>query len=306
MPVRPLPLLRRRRARPRARHRHPRISCCGPCRTGNLRRSHSRGADGRRVPGSRACLGRRCHLRRPPVARRGGHRHCGLSVPAVLRRGQAPGRGRPAPPLAACRPHHRRGRAALRLPRECRPSSPPRLPRSRRQDWSAWATALRQASSRRRKSARPTSASGCSSSPSARGTSWPTPRACSGTRSSGGNRTEMLRLWPTPRASANENRQTKPTPSQEAGQHGMNLATTAAMWPTPQTDSFRSRGGERKRRKGSGRHGAGLADADGERRLQAERGQPQDGRSDPCQPHVDDADGAGSQGRGDDTWRTRR
>ena len=131
MPFRPLPLLRRRRARPRARHRHPRISCCGPCRTGNLRRSHSRGADGRRVPGSRACLGRRCHLRRPPVARRGGHRHCGLSVPAVLRRGQAPGRGRPAPPLAACRPHHRRGPTALRVPRECRPSSPPRLPRSR-------------------------------------------------------------------------------------------------------------------------------------------------------------------------------
>jgi DNA (cytosine-5)-methyltransferase 1 len=54
-------------------------------------------------------------------------------------------------------------------------------------------------------------------------------------------------------------------------------------------------------RKGSGRHGAGLADADGERWLQAERGQSQDGRSDPCQPHVDDADGAGSQGRGDNT-----
>lgn len=131
MSVRPLPLLRRGRARSRARHRHPRISCCGPCRTGNLRRSHSRGADGRRVPGSRASLGRPCHLRRPPVARRGGHRHCGLSLSAILRRGQAPGRGRPAPPLAACRPHHRRGRAALRLPRECRPSSPPRLPRSR-------------------------------------------------------------------------------------------------------------------------------------------------------------------------------
>ncbi len=60
----------------------------------------------------------------------------------------------------------------------------------------------------------------------------------------------MLRLWPTPRASANENRQTKPTPSQEAGQHGMNLATTAALWPTPQIDSFRSRGGERKEEKG--------------------------------------------------------
>jgi hypothetical protein len=60
----------------------------------------------------------------------------------------------------------------------------------------------------------------------------------------------MLRLWPTPRASANENRQTKPTPSQEAGQHGMNLATTAALWPTPQIDSFRSRSGERKDEKG--------------------------------------------------------
>lgn len=132
MPVRPLPLLRRRRARPRARHRHPRISCCGPCRTGNLRRSHSRGADGRRVPGSGCCLGRRCHLRRPPLARRGGHRHCGLSVPAVLRRGQTPGCRRPAPPLATCGQDRRRGRAALRLPRECRPSSPPRLPRSRR------------------------------------------------------------------------------------------------------------------------------------------------------------------------------
>ena len=60
----------------------------------------------------------------------------------------------------------------------------------------------------------------------------------------------MLQLWPTPRASANENRQTKPTPSQAAGQHGMNLATTAALWPTPQIDSFRSRGGERKDEKG--------------------------------------------------------
>ncbi len=131
MPLRPLPLLRRRWSRPWAHHRYPRISCCGPCRTGNLRRSHSRGADGRRVPGSRACLGRRCHLRWPPVAWCGGYRHCRLSVPAVLCRGQAPGRRRPAPPLAACRPHHRRGRTALRLPRECRPSSAPRFPRSR-------------------------------------------------------------------------------------------------------------------------------------------------------------------------------
>ena len=131
MPLRPLALFRRRWSRPRAHHRYPRISCCGPCRTGNLRRSHSCGADGRCVLGSGCCLGRSWNLRRPPVARRSGHRHCGLSVPAVLGRGQAAGRGRPASPLAARRPHHRRGRAALRLPRECRPSSPPRLPRSR-------------------------------------------------------------------------------------------------------------------------------------------------------------------------------
>lgn len=52
-------------------------------------------------------------------------------------------------------------------------------------------------------------------------------------------------------------------------------------------------------REGSGPHGARLADADGERRLQAERRQPPDGRSDPCSGFMDDADGARSQGRGD-------
>ncbi|UPH70200.1 DNA cytosine methyltransferase [Abyssibius alkaniclasticus] len=52
-------------------------------------------------------------------------------------------------------------------------------------------------------------------------------------------------------------------------------------------------------REGSGRDGAGLADADGERWLQTECWQPQDGGPDSCQPHVDDADGAGSQGRCD-------
>jgi hypothetical protein len=40
------------------------------------------------------------------------------------------------------------------------------------------------------------------------------------------------RAIPTPRASANENRQTKPSPSQLAGKHGMNLATWV-MLPTP-------------------------------------------------------------------------
>lgn len=40
-------------------------------------------------------------------------------------------------------------------------------------------------------------------------------------------------LWPTPRASANENRQTRPTPSQLAGKHGLNLATAVHLYPTP-------------------------------------------------------------------------
>ncbi|MCF4167574.1 DNA cytosine methyltransferase [Zavarzinia compransoris] len=55
------------------------------------------------------------------------------------------------------------------------------------------------------------------------------------------------------------------------------------------------------RREGSGPDGAGLADADGERRLQAERWQPQECRPDPCGGDVDDADGTGSQGRSNDT-----
>ena len=53
-------------------------------------------------------------------------------------------------------------------------------------------------------------------------------------------------------------------------------------------------------REGSGPHGPGLAYADGERWLQAERGQPTDSGLDPCQPYVDDADGARSQGWRDD------
>lgn len=38
--------------------------------------------------------------------------------------------------------------------------------------------------------------------------------------------------WPTPRASPNENRQTRATPSQLATKHGMNLATAVNIWPT--------------------------------------------------------------------------
>lgn len=40
-------------------------------------------------------------------------------------------------------------------------------------------------------------------------------------------------LWPTPRSSPNENRQTKPTPSQLAGEHGWPLGVTVNLWPTP-------------------------------------------------------------------------
>ena len=52
---------------------------------------------------------------------------------------------------------------------------------------------------------------------------WPTPRVCSGERSSGMNRTEMYRAGPA----------SQPTP-----------------WPTPGTDSFRSRSGERRQEMG--------------------------------------------------------
>lgn len=73
---------------------------------------------------------------------------------------------------------------------------------------------------------------------------FPTPRATQG-RGKTGNRSpenakragwtlsEVAGLWPTPRASANENRQSKPTPSQLAGKHGMNLATAVHLLPTP-------------------------------------------------------------------------
>ncbi|MTH66632.1 DNA cytosine methyltransferase [Paracoccus sp. DK608] len=68
----------------------------------------------------------------------------------------------------------------------------------------------------------------------------------------------------------------------------------------PADRQFPQPGRRTARREGSGPHGAGLADADGERRLQAERGQPPEGRPEPCGWDVDDADGAGSQGWGDE------
>ncbi len=46
-------------------------------------------------------------------------------------------------------------------------------------------------------------------------------------------------LWPAPRASANENRQTT-TPSQRAGTHGMSLGAAVNAWPTPLAGNARS------------------------------------------------------------------
>ncbi|MFD7474935.1 hypothetical protein ACFV8Z_22940 [Streptomyces sp. NPDC059837] len=62
----------------------------------------------------------------------------------------------------------------------------------------------------------------------------------------GMNLRHVVSLLPTPRASANENRQTKRSPSQEAGTHGKSLAAevgellltpAAATWPSNQSPS---------------------------------------------------------------------
>ncbi|RDD72173.1 DNA cytosine methyltransferase [Paracoccus versutus] len=79
----------------------------------------------------------------------------------------------------------------------------------------------------------------------------------------------------------------------ESGDHCRDVADAA--------DRQLSEPGRRQaRREGSGPDGAGLADANGNGRQQAERRQPPDGRSDPCQSDVDDANGPRSQGWGDD------
>lgn len=82
-------------------------------------------------------------------------------------------------------------------------------------------------------------------------TDWPTPVASDTGRSpeayqamrDGMGRTSIASLqvavtmepaqWPTPRASPNENRQTKLTPSQLAGTHGLSLAASVNHWQTP-------------------------------------------------------------------------
>jgi DNA (cytosine-5)-methyltransferase 1 len=108
-----------------------------------------------------------------------------------------------------------------------------------------------------------------------------------------------------PLADAKGERQREPTDEADA------IAGSGSARDEPCDDSrdvadaadrqFSQPGRRPETREGSGRYGARLADADGERRLQAECWEPQDSRSDPCQPHVDDADGARSQGWRDDT-----
>ncbi|MCC9707957.1 hypothetical protein E4N62_23480 [Streptomyces sp. MNU76] len=62
-------------------------------------------------------------------------------------------------------------------------------------------------------------------------------------------------LLPTPRASENENRQTKRTPSQEAGTHGKCLAAEVASLPDPAPTSAST---ARPSRAGKGSSGAPL------------------------------------------------
>nr|WP_240808653.1 hypothetical protein [Actinomadura geliboluensis] len=83
------------------------------------------------------------------------------------------------------------------------------------------------------------------------GSCWPglpTPRArdCKGRGYSDGL-PAVVELLPTPRASVSENRQTRRTPSQEAGTHGLNLAAeVCSLLPTPRaTDG--TKGGPNQR-----------------------------------------------------------
>lgn len=49
-----------------------------------------------------------------------------------------------------------------------------------------------------------------------------------------------VQMWPTPRASPNENRTTRHQPSVTSGRHGRSLAGETAEWPSPQERDWRS------------------------------------------------------------------
>ncbi len=74
---------------------------------------------------------------------------------------------------------------------------------------------------------------------------WTTPVASDTDRNTpyqqGGTALSLqVKQWPTPRASANENRTTKPTPSQEEGKHGKYLASEVQRWPTASARDWKS------------------------------------------------------------------
>lgn len=146
------------------------------------------------------------------------------------------------------------------------------------QSWKRWVSELRREYSARRRSARRIDGKGCSfsqwptattmdaqssgaaaySTESGRhsGTTltdkavrqWPTPTMPYGTNQGGAmGRTGPMRpslegaskQWSTPRASPNENRNTKPAPSHGDG-HGRTLAGDVQSWSTPTTRDYRS------------------------------------------------------------------
>lgn len=139
--------------------------------------------------------------------------------------------------------------------------------------------------SARRRSGHPTSASASSSWPTATGQdslssasagystesgrhsgttltdsirAWQTPGTDS-FRSRGGDRVneqgldQQARTWPTPRASANENRTTRPGPT-HGNSHGSTLAGEAATWPTPRALTGGPDSDQSKQRRGRGGH----------------------------------------------------
>ena len=103
----------------------------------------------------------------------------------------------------------------------------------------AWATELRRHCLQRRKSALLTAANGSSSWPTAQahdavGGKTPEQVAAMRLRTGAGvsNLNEAAAMWPTARASYNENRTTKDAPSHGVT-HGATLAGTAGNWQTP-------------------------------------------------------------------------
>lgn len=107
---------------------------------------------------------------------------------------------------------------------------------------------------------------------------WPTPRA-----TDRGGRGDLIqavrenpnshyRLWPTPQASPNQNRDTKPKPSAIEGTHGWSLAgavhdslsvTPHRLWPTPAERDYRFPNKTPFQERGGGKKGEQLPNAVG-------------------------------------------